>query len=363
MSNLTLVLPEAQPAPKTSPWKVIDKVMLIQQLGVHLGTPLLASFITVNTGVSGYSGFLVVWLPLHLVTAALLGRFGRRQRTFADSSFEVLTGAALIVFGLFVASLLLPIFDKGMDAFSGKNGLNWNLLFEDSKDTGIDTKLSKGGLLHAILGTVLMVGLATAVSLPIGILAALYVTEVRGRLTPMVRFFVQAMSGVPSIVAGLFIYASLIISGVITYSGLAGGLALSILMLPTIARTAEEILRLVPEDLRTAALALGATQWRVVLFVVIPAARSGLVTAAILGIARVAGETAPLLLTAFGNRTVNLNPFEGPISSLPGYVFQQTLLGTPNDGARAWFATMVLLVLIAILFTSARYVSSRMKNV
>jgi phosphate transport system permease protein len=194
-------------------------------------------------------------------------------------------------------------------------------------------------------------------------MAALYVTEVRGRLTPVVRFFVQAMSGVPSIIAGLFIYAALIISGIITYSGLAGALALSILMLPTIARTAEEILKLVPDDLRTAALALGATQMRVVTMVVLPAARSGLLTAAILGIARVAGETAPLLLTAFGNRVVNLNPIEGPIASLPTYVFQQLIMGTPNDVARAWLATMVLLVIIAVLFTAARFAAARMKNV
>ncbi|MEY3407366.1 MAG: hypothetical protein RL038_427 [Actinomycetota bacterium] len=363
MAISTQTLPEAQPAPKSSPWKVVDKTMLAQQLGVHLGTPLLASLITVNTGISGYSGFLVLWLPLHILTAALLGRFGKRERTFADSTFEVLTIASLIVFGLFIGSVLIPIFQQGIEAFQGKNGFNWNLLFEDSKNTGIDTKLSKGGLSHAILGSALMVGLATAISLPIGILAALYVTEVRGKLTPFVRFFVQAMSGVPSIIAGLFIYAALIISGIITYSGFAGALALSILMLPTIARTAEEILRLIPDDLRTAALALGGTQWRVVRMVVLPAARGGLVTATILGIARVAGETAPLLLTAFGNREVNLNPFEGPIASLPVYVFQQMLLGTPNDRARAWFATTVLLVLIAILFTAARAVSNRMRNV
>lgn len=359
----TAPLPEALPAPKSSPWKTVDRTQLFQQLAVHLGTPLLAALITVNTGVSGYSGFLVVWLPLHILTAALLGRFGKRERGFADTTFEVLTIASLIVFGLFIASVLVPIFQQGIDAIQGKNGLNLNLLTEDSKNTGIDTKLSEGGLLHAITGSIIMVSLATAISLPIGVLAALYVTEVRGKLTPFVRFFVQAMSGVPSIIAGLFIYAAMIISGLITYSGFAGALALSILMLPTIARTAEEILRLIPDDLRTAALALGGTQWRVVRMVVLPAARGGLVTAAILGIARVAGETAPLLLTAFGNREVNLNPFEGPIASLPVYVFQQMLLGTPNDVARAWFATMVLLVLIAILFTSARAISNRMKNV
>lgn len=356
-------LPTAEPAPKRSPWQSLDTVLLVQQLGVHLGTPLLASLITVNTGVSGYSGFLVVWLPLHLLTATLLGWFGKRRRRFADSAFEVLTVAALIVFGLFTLSLLIPVFQNGIAALRDGGVWNFNLLTEDSADLEIDAPLTQGGMVQAILGSALMVAMSTVVALPLGIMAALYVTEVRGRLTPVVRFFVQAMSGVPSIIAGLFIYAALIISGFMTYSGLAGALALSILMLPTIARTAEEILRLVPDDLRTAALALGATQMRVVTMVVLPAARSGLLTAAILGIARVAGETAPLLLTAFGNRLVNLNPFDGPIASLPTYVFQQLITGTPNDVARAWLATMVLLVIISVLFTAARFAAARMKNV
>jgi phosphate transport system permease protein len=220
-----------------------------------------------------------------------------------------------------------------------------------------------GGILHAIVGTLLIVGMATLISVPIGILAALYVTEVRGRLTPFVRFFVQAMSGVPSIVAGLFIYAALVVTGLVPFSGLSGALALSILMLPTVARTAEEVLLLVPDDLRTAALALGSTQRRVVRMVVLPAAGPGLVTASILGIARVAGETAPLLLTAFGTATLNLNPLSEPMSALPLFIFTQMLLGEDNDVARAWFAAMVLMLIVTTLFVVARLLVSRsLKN-
>lgn len=343
-------------APETSPWARRDPVLLAQRLGVHLGTPLLAAAITAVTGLSGTSGFFIAWLPLHVLTAYLLGRFGRRKQDFANTTLEVLLGFGMVVFLTFAGSLIWPVLKTGVSSFQ------WNLITQDAKDTGVGADLSTGGMLQAILGSIEVVALATVVSVPIGILAALYVTEVRGRLTPLVRFFVQAMSGVPSVVAGLFVYAALIVTGHLSYSGFAGALALAILMLPTVARTAEEILRLVQDDLRTAAMALGATQWRAVSMVVLPAARSGLVTAAILGIARVAGETAPLLLTAFGNKAVNLNPFEGPIAALPLYVFQQMLLGNENDVARAWVACLVLLTLVTVLFASARYAAQKMKQ-
>jgi phosphate transport system permease protein len=162
------------------------------------------------------------------------------------------------------------------------------------------------------------------------------------------------MSGVPSIVAGLFIYAALIVTQVFPFTGFTGSLALAILMLPTVARTAEEVLRLVPDELRNAALSLGGTQTRTIFQVVLPSAKTGLITAVILGIARVAGETAPLLLTAFGGNTVNLNPFSGTMATLPWYIFSQMSLGTENDVARAWVAALTLLVLVTLIFSTAR---------
>lgn len=351
MSTQTLT----RPAPG-QPWKTRDPKFTAQQLFVHLGTPALAALITILSPMSGYSGFYLVWLPLHIATAALLGKFGYQKKTFANSTLEVLLGAAMVVFGTFVVSVLWPVVANGVAAFSP------NLLVQDASSTDVDAALTIGGLGHAILGTLIIVALATLISVPIGILAALYVTEVRGRLTPFVRFFVQAMSGVPSIVAGLFVYAALIVGGVIEFSGLAGAIAYSILMLPTVARTAEEILRLVPDDLRTAALALGGTQWRVVSMVVLPAARSGLITSAILGVARVAGETAPLLLTAFGNTAFNVNPISDSMSALPLYVFTQMLLGGENDVARAWFACLILMIIVGVTFTGARIIANKMKS-
>lgn len=341
----------------TQPWKKVDPQVRMQQLATHLGTPVLALLFTVISPMAGFTGFCVTWLGFHILAAALLAKYGKKQKSLANAFLEVFVGATIFVFVTFVATVLWPVISNGLVGIT-----HLNLLFEDAGKVGADEALNKGGLGHAIVGTFIMVGIATLISVPIGILAALYVTEVRGKLTPFVRFFVQAMSGVPSIVAGLFIYSALIVSGILQYSGFAGALALSILMLPTVARTAEEILRLIPDDLRTAALALGGTQWRTVRMVVLPAAKSGLITSAILGVARVAGETAPLLLTAFGNNVLNLNPFSESMSALPSYVFTQMLLGGDNDMARAWFATLVLLIAITILFTSARIVADRMKR-
>ncbi len=335
------------------PWDAKDKKYQLQQLLVHVGTPILAVLVVAKTGIRGGSGLFFTWLGLHLVTGALLAKFGRRKYSIANSTIEILLAASLIVFITAAMSVLAPVFTKGTAAFSS------NLLFQDASTTEPGAELITGGILHAIIGTTIIVLLASVISIPIGILAALYVTEVRGRLTPYVRFFVQAMSGVPSIVAGLFVYAALIVSGVLNFSGLSGAIALSILMLPTVARTAEEVLLLVPDDLRSAALALGATQRKVIRMVVLPSAGAGLVTSSILGIARVTGETAPLLLTAFGSTQINTNPFTDPMAALPIYIFTQMLLGTDNDVARAWFACMVLMMMVGLLFGTARLLVNR----
>ena len=201
--------------------------------------------------------------------------------------------------------------------------------------------------------------IATIISVPLGIASAVYVTEIRGRAVPYVRFFVQAMSGVPSVVAGLFVLTVFILTGVMRQSALAGAIAYAILMLPTVARTAEEVLRLVPEDLRTGALALGSTRSRVVFNVVLPAARTGVITAMLLGVARVVGETAPLLLTALKNDQTVVNPFSDPISALPTFIFDNVAQPYPDAVTRAWGAALVLMVIVAVLFTLTRLLSGR----
>ena len=219
--------------------------------------------------------------------------------------------------------------------------------------------LTNGGLLHAITGTLTLVSLALVMSVPIGILTALYLTEIKGRFVGPIRFLVQAMSGVPSIVAGLFILSAILYPITKSYSGFMGALALTILMIPTIARTSEEMLRLIPNELREAGVALGGTQWRTVAMIVLPAAKSGLITAVILGVARIAGETAPILLLTGGGDKVNPNAFNGPMGSLPYYIWKSFNAGSPEALTRAWAGLLVLVGLVLILFTSARYLGSR----
>jgi phosphate transport system permease protein len=330
------------------PWRELSVKKVATAITPALIPIVIASILVKTTGLDGKLGFVFSWVLASSATIVIWPIAIKRRATRGDLFMQT---SVVFAGGIFLGAVLWlfqSVLAPGLRAF------RFSLLVRDSATVGVDTPLDQGGLLHAILGSLVIVGLATLISVPFGILAALYITEVRGRLVPYTRFFIQAMSGVPSIVAGLFIYAALIVSKVLPFTGFTGALALAILMLPTVARTAEEVIRLVPDELRYAALALGGTQMRTVLQVVLPSARNGLITATILGIARVAGETAPLLLTAFGSNTNNLNPFEGTMATLPWYIFTQMTLGTENDVARAWVAALVLMVIVALFFVLAR---------
>jgi phosphate transport system permease protein len=265
---------------------------------------------------------------------------------------------AVIVLG--ISAAVFPIFSiLGTVFMRGYKGLHLGLFTHDMKLNSVSDPVNQGGLLHALTGTAILVLVALIISLPLGILTAIYMTEIRGRYVKPIKFLVQAMSGVPSIVAGLFILSAIVYPVTKSYSGFVGSLALCILMIPTIARTSEEVLLLIPNELREAGIALGGTQWRTVAMVVVPAARSGLVTATILGIARIAGETAPIVLLTGGGDSVNANPFKGPMGSLPFYIWKSYSVGTPESITRAWAGIMVLLGIILLLFISARFLSER----
>ena len=300
----------------------------------------------------GKLGFSLTLIVVAIITASTVSWL-RKDRTAAMNST---TTVLVYIAAAFVILPLLSILYEVVRL--GAGGFSLRIFTEDMSVTASDSDLSQGGLLHAVIGTAYIVVFATLISTPIGILTALYIVEVKGKFAGLVRFFVQAMSGVPSIVAGLFIFAVWMIQLGNAYSGIAGGFALTILMIPTVARTSEEVLKLIPQDLREAGLALGATQWRTVATVVIPAARSGLVTAIILGIARVVGETAPLLLTLGGADAINLNPTEGNMAAIPYYVWKNLLIGSPNAISRAWLGLFVLMVLVLIFFALARYFGS-----
>ena len=341
MSANTLVKP-AKPWLKRSPQELFTSSL------PSLIPIVLATITVLLTGLSGKTGFALAWLVFTSLIIVIWPILVKSKNLRGDLILQSMVAVATLAFFTAVAWVLSSVLNPGLRNF------NFSLLVGDSSVVEVDSPLNVGGLAHALLGSIIVVGLATLISVPFGILSALYITEVRGKLVPYVRFFIQAMSGVPSIVAGLFIYAALIVTQVFPFTGFTGSLALAILMLPTVARTAEEVLRLVPDELRNAALSLGGTQTRTIFQVVLPSAKTGLITAVILGIARVAGETAPLLLTAFGGNTVNLNPFSGTMATLPWYIFSQMSLGTENDVARAWVAALTLLVLVTLIFSTAR---------
>ena len=221
-----------------------------------------------------------------------------------------------------------------------------------------------GGEYHAILGSVEQVGLAAIIGLPLGLLVAIYLVEYAapGRLRASVTFFVDVMTGIPSVVAGLFIYTFVVLTLGVGQNGFAAALALTLLMIPVMVRSSEEMLRLVPRDLRESSLALGVPRWRTILRIVIPTALSGLVTGGLLAVARVAGETAPLLLTTFFTASINTNPFSGPQASLPTFVLNQLNSGTTLTVNRAWAGALTLILLVMLLNLVARLASRAVRT-
>jgi phosphate transport system permease protein len=243
--------------------------------------------------------------------------------------------------------------------YRGYSALRPQFFTETQEFVGPLSPATEGGGAHAIVGTLEQVGLAMLICVPLGVMSAVFLNEIGGWLARPLRTIVDAMSAVPSILAGLFVYAALLQGLHQQFSGFAAALALSVLMLPTITRTAEVVLRLVPEGLREGAHALGGTEWRITRMVVLPTARVGLVTAVILGVARTVGETAPLFFTAFGAFKLNANPFSGKQGALPLFVW--TLIRQPRQEQiqRAWTGALVLVGIVLVLFVAARIIGGR----
>ena len=336
-----------------TPWEPTAKER--GQKALNLVIAVAISFVLLySTGLNGKLGWVAAFF-FSYVSVSFIAEYRRAGKPAAqDSLLTSISRFAIFLAIIPIVSILATVISKGW------RGLHWGLLTQDMSEATVNSPIQQGGMQAAIVGTLIMVGLALLFTLPIAILTALYLTEIKGKFARPIRFLVQAMSGVPSIVAGLFILSSIVYPVTGERSGLMGALALSILMIPTVARTAEEVLLLIPNDLREAGLALGATQWRTVAMVVVPAVKSGLVTAIILGIARVIGETAPILLVSGGGDATNFNPVSGPMGSIPFYVWNAFLLGGSEESTqRTWAGLLVLLLWVLILFTIARYISSR----
>jgi phosphate transport system permease protein len=281
---------------------------------------------------------------------ALTAVSARRRR--ADRAATALLGLGTVLALVPLMLILYYLFRKGLGA--------WSTDFFSTDPTGKFFG-SAGGVRSAILGTVEIVALATAIAVPLGVGVALYLTEYgrHSRLANVVRYFVDVMTGVPSIVFGLFIYITLILAtGFGGFAGWKGSVALAMLMLPIVARVSEVVLTLVPQSLREAALALGAPRWRVVARVVLPTALPGLVTGALLAIARAAGETAPLLFTATIVKGTSFDP-GAQMNSLPVQIFNDVGQAQDRLVERAWGSALTLVLMILILTLLARLISRR----
>jgi phosphate transport system permease protein len=238
-------------------------------------------------------------------------------------------------------------------AVQGIGSLNLNFLIDSPRPVG-----EGGGIGNAILGSLVLLLLSSAIGLPIGIAIGIYLSEFgAGKFAGVVRFMVDTLTGIPSIVIGVFVYAMVVLP-MKHFSALAGGIALAIIMIPIVARTTEEMIKLVPHSLREGALALGAPQWRVTLGVVIPAAASGIATGAMLAIARISGETAPLLFTAFGSRFFSYY-LDQPIASLTVQIYNYAISPYDEWHAQAWAATLVLMVLILSINITVRFLTRK----
>jgi phosphate transport system permease protein len=255
-----------------------------------------------------------------------------------------------------VATLLavIPLFSVlAYVTAKGISGLSWDFFTQLPKPVGE----TGGGFGNALAGTLLLVGLACGVGIPIGVLAGVYLSEFGdSRFGKAVRFSADVMSGVPSIAVGVFVY-TLVVLSMRRFSALAGGIALGILMLPTITRTTEELLKLVPDALREAGLALGIPKWRVILSVVLRTGAPGIATGIMLAVARAAGETAPLLFTAFNNRFWSAG-LDKPIASLPVQIFTYAVSPYEQWHQQAWAAALLLIATVLVLNVGARMLTS-----
>lgn len=281
-------------------------------------------------------------------------RPGLHQRRTVSASRRWRNRAAAVGTLLMLLIALTPLF--ALIGFTVQRGVSrLTPAFLTHSMAGIPPLSPGGGIYHAMIGTLEQVLLATLFAVPLGLLVAVFLAELpANRITAPVRLLVDVMTGIPSIVTGLFVFSFWVVGLHRGFSGVAGAFALMILMLPVVIRSAEEMLRLVPRSLREAALALGLPKWRTTWSIVLPAARGGITTGVLLAIARVTGETAPLLLTVGNNAFINTNPLHGQQASLPVFVFNQT--GSAFDVAvqRAWAGALVLIAFVVVVYLTAR---------
>ena len=338
-----------------------------RRIGLVRGTDLLALFGALAASLTmtgllwtqlspftGPLGYVVTSWVLFVVVYAILVSFDENRPTMWDRIASVIVhslGAVLVSVLVFVIGYTLS---RGWTAM-----VHSNFYTQDLRNAGPLDPLTVGGIKHAVIGTLIEIGITMAIAMPLGLLVAVFLHEVPGRLSRFVRTVVEAMTALPDILAGLFIYATLILILGFDSSGFAAACALAVTVLPIVIRAGDVVLRLVPGNLTEASYALGSGQWRTVWHILLPTARSGLATAVILGAARAIGETSPVLLTAGFTRALNTNPLHGPMVSLPLEAYQAVQSPEPAMIARGFGSAATLLILVLGLFAIARTIGGR----
>jgi phosphate transport system permease protein len=308
-------------------WVIVERVLPIQGPGWFVVVAALCNAALLAVGT------LVIDAPI-----AMVDRVAQ----------WVVSAGALVVFSA-LASTLGFVFKRGWPALH-----HWNFFTQTMHTTLPDAPYNQGGVLQSVVGTLIEIGIAVAITLPLGVGTAVYMNEVGGRFARVIRTVVEAMTALPSIVAGLFIYSLWIITLHEPRSGFAGALAIGVMMLPIVARASDVVLRVVPGNLREASLGLGASRWRTIWHVVLPTARPGLATALILAVARGIGETSPVLIASGYATFLVTQPFHGVMSSLPLSVYNSVIAPEPQAVVRGYATAAVLLMLVLVLFVVAR---------
>lgn len=349
MSTATQSAPETAAQP--GPVRVDRRLPRFAALGLYLAGIALGAALSALTGFA-VTSTVVYGVVLGTVAVYVGSRAVEGRRKATDRLVTALVTTAFGIAMIPLVSLVYTVLDKGLARFDGD-------FFSMSMFRIVG---EGGGAYHAIIGTVVITLVATVISVPIGLMTAIYLVEYgSGRLKRAITFFVDVMTGIPSIVAGLFAFALFtLLFGNDFRAGIMGAVALSVLMIPVVVRACEEVLKLVPNELREASFALGVPKWRTVVKVVLPTAIAGLGTGVTLAIARVVGETAPLLITVGLITGTNLNPFDGRMATLPVFAYYQlTQPGTATQAFldRAWTAALVLIILVMALNVVARLIS------
>ncbi len=342
---------KAHRLPRWVPWAIGVVSAAIAYLVIYVGGQLRGGI--TMTVITAAVLFLII---LGATAFSVEGSRVARNRVFTAAIYMACALAALPLI-----YLVKTLIDNGLDRFDAE--------FFTHSMRDITPFDGGGGAYHAIIGTIEQVVIAAIITVPLGVGCAIYMVEYgKGRLVKIVQFFVDVMTGIPSIVAGLFILSFWVIivsptfnNGRPGYSGFAAALALSVLMLPTITRSSEEMLRLVPSELREGAYALGIPKWKTIVKIVLPTAAAGIVTGVMLAVARAAGETAPVLLVAGGTDSINYNPFHGNQESLAVYIYDQARLATKFGAPRAWSAALTLVLIVLALTIAAKLLARRSK--